>query len=399
MTFTGEFFAILSCTAMIMLLHCNADPLPPPTDLSYEWLDPFTVNVSWLWQRPSNLPKDCEIMYDFEPNAKPDNRKRIESRNVSWICLTGVTGSQSCTFTIYTVGIKESCLDWKSTSENITIKSPKPQAKVVEDFKCVLDPMGMNCSWIPVYPAYNLTLSYKTYGVTEAVTNSKDCHQYYSSGRRNGCYLELSDEQLFKTYILVDNDIGRSTFEALNTSIVIPSPQLNITQDKYLLNLSWETPKVGDLDCWIYVFNYTECNKPMKSQKTTTNTYSIPYDENCLYEIQSRVETKTCLPIRSDLSEVVTYGTNRPRDGTLTVVAIVIPIILCVCVILSCYCFRKHSNILCPIIPDPSAIFKEMMMNGNKDHKTGSLYTPVPEPVEPCKITIAAETSVLQQNS
>ncbi len=30
---------------------------------------------------------------------------------------------------------------------------------------------------------------------------------------------------------------------------------------------------------------------------------------------------------------------------------------------------------------------------------TGSLYTPVPEPIEPCKITLVTENSVLQQKS
>ena len=57
--------------------------------------------------------------------------------------------------------------------------------------------------------------------------------------------------------------------------------------------------------------------------------------------------------------------------------------------------FCRHINILCPIIPDPSAIFKEMMMNGNRDQRPGNLYTPVPEPVEPCKVTLVTENCIL----
>lgn len=89
--------------------------------------------------------------------------------------------------------------------------------------------------------------------------------------------------------------------------------------------------------------------------------------------------------------------------------------------------FCRHSDIICPNTPDPSAIFKEMVMNGNKEHKVRflsindkcvssaststrdavlflfqttaeSLYTPVPEVVEPCKITLVSATSALQQN-
>lgn len=91
----------------------------------------------------------------------------------------------------------------------------------------------------------------------------------------------------------------------------------------------------------------------------------------------------------------------------------------------------RHSAIFCPIIPDPSAIFKEMIMNGNKDLKVyfkyfkfkkktcllylltlsvstnpsvfqttlGNLYTPVPESIETCEVTPVTENSDLQQHS
>lgn len=29
----------------------------------------------------------------------------------------------------------------------------------------------------------------------------------------------------------------------------------------------------------------------------------------------------------------------------------------------------RHSDIICPAIPDPSALFKDMMMSGNKELK------------------------------
>lgn len=33
------------------------------------------------------------------------------------------------------------------------------------------------------------------------------------------------------------------------------------------------------------------------------------------------------------------------------------------------WCVCRHRAIICPVIPDPSAIFKEMIMNGNKELK------------------------------
>lgn len=59
----------------------------------------------------------------------------------------------------------------------------------------------------------------------------------------------------------------------------------------------------------------------------------LPHDSEKL-ETVLKAEAKLCLLSIS--------GTNKHPDRTLTVVAIVIPIILSICVILSCYCFRKY---------------------------------------------------------
>lgn len=59
----------------------------------------------------------------------------------------------------------------------------------------------------------------------------------------------------------------------------------------------------------------------------------LPHDSEKL-ETVSKAEAKLCLLFIS--------GANEPLGRTLTVVAIVIPIILSIAVILSCYCFRKY---------------------------------------------------------
>lgn len=53
-----------------------------------------------------------------------------------------------------------------------------------------------------------------------------------------------------------------------------------------------------------------------------------------MLEIALKAEERVCL--------LFITGTNKPPDRTLTVVAIVIPVILSICVILSCYCFRRY---------------------------------------------------------
>lgn len=101
----------------------------------------------------------------------------------------------------------------------------------------------------------------------------------------------------------------------------------------------------------------------------------------------------------------------------------------------------RHSAILCPVIPDPSVMFKSMM-SGNKEHEvifdslgnncivfmhwsshsiyiyftqflclfcslvscsafqsiSGGLYTPVPENIERCKIIVVSENRETKEN-
>ncbi|XP_041821334.1 interleukin-13 receptor subunit alpha-1-like [Chelmon rostratus] len=397
MTFTGQFLAFWTYTAMVMAVYCKADRYPPPTGLSYEWLDKFTVTMSW--KRPSVLPEDEEIEFLMK-NTDNDPGTCVSGTNFTQMFLTEEMCSARWTYKIWTVS--KSCKrPTESNPATITIDTPKPRAEVVKDFLCVVYAHEMNCSWIPANRSLNLTLSYRTCGYSEeSVRGLKKCDQPYSSGERNGCNLHI-DTSLDDFCILVETEAGMSTFKPV---LVVPPPVLSVREEGDYLQLSMMPQEVGNSECWIYTVCYSQCNEFRGCYNTSRGetTMKVLYNKSCRYEFQSNVTTaKDCIRIFSNLSEAVPYGSNVLPDGKLTVVAIVIPVILSICVILSCYCFRRHVSIICPIIPDPSAIFKEMMMNGNKELKTtaGSLYTPVPELIEPCKITLVTENSVLKQNS
>lgn len=400
MTFTRGLFAFLTYSAVIMAPHCKADRPPPPTGLTYEWLDPFVVNVSWA--KPVGLPDDAEVKYKIRvvKNGKEDVTCTT-CRHITKTWLTEELDSDWM-YNISTVGSLICDSVNESTPVSITIRSEKPRAELVKDFKCLADSKKRNCSWKSVNESLELKLSYRVCGHSkESIKPLRSCDQPYSSGTEKGCYLNATVED--DICILVDSDAGMSTFKP---ELVIPSPKLHITEENNELKLSWTPPEFGKSCDWTYVISFSECNNATKNL-----SYTVPAKEehmthmnyaHCLYKFKSKVTTdKTCLKVSSDYGEVVTYGTNKPPDRTLTVVAIVIPVILFICVILSCYCFRRHSAIICPIVPDPSAIFKEMMMNGNKELKppTGSLYTPMPEPIEPCNITLVTESTALKQNS
>uniref|UniRef100_A0A3Q4MP92 Type I cytokine receptor cytokine-binding domain-containing protein n=1 Tax=Neolamprologus brichardi TaxID=32507 RepID=A0A3Q4MP92_NEOBR len=223
----------------------------------------------------------------------------------------------------------------KSRPVNKTIKTSKRRTELVTDFRCSLESERTKCFWKPVN-------------------------------------------------------------ESVKLNIMIPLPKMNIAEDKGNLYLTWEHrgPAVGKLQHWFCVLLI------FQTLHTKGPSLEIPYNKNCQYKFQYSVQTdQYCIPLSSDLSEVITHGENRSPDEMLTVIAIVVPIILSVSVILSCYCFQRNREIFCPRIPDPSTIFKEMMMTGNRDSKPipGNLYTPVPEPTE--HIILVSENMIPEEAS
>ncbi|XP_033992260.1 interleukin-13 receptor subunit alpha-1-like [Trematomus bernacchii] len=378
MTSTRELYAFLTFTAMMMVYHCKADFPPPPTGLTFKWLDPLAVNVSW--QNPSGL-QDGAVIYKIQLKGFEQTVKCLSKK---YLINSSLIGSDHWTYQVWTV--VGNCLSTNESKKvDITINSPKTQVKL-KDTKCIIYTEGMNCSWKSTNKPFNL--SYRT---CEHLKPLRVCDRPYSSAERSGCYLKDND-----VCILVETEAGWSTFKP---RFVIHPPKLIIKEENDYLTLKWKHQSIGKCK-WNFRVCYTRCNKSEICIQSEGPS-KIPYDKDCLYEFRSRTETKSyCSNVTSDFSDVVKYGSNKPPDQTLMVVAIVVPIILSVCIILSCYCFRKHSSILCPIIPDPSAIFKEIMINGNKDHKTtGNLYTPVPEPIESCKVTAVAQNSDLEQIS
>ncbi|TKS92630.1 hypothetical protein D9C73_027384 [Collichthys lucidus] len=300
-------FVSVTLSAVIMALHCEADQYPQQWNLTYKWLDRFTVNISW--KKPIGLADNSGIKYCMK-NIEDDNDEVRVNDKLETIknLLTEEKHTDSWTYHIWTIGDNSSQSN-ESVPAMYTIRTLKPRDEVVKDFKCFATTDKMNCSWIPANRSQNLVLSYRIKGRTqEEIQKLNKCDETYSNGERDGCYLHIEPKPK-NSFVLVETDTAMMTFNPV-------------------------------------------------------------------------------------------IGTNKTPDETLTVVAIFIPIILSACIILSCYCFRRHRAIICPIIPDPSAIFKEMIMNGNSDLKATQtkLYTPVPEPIEPCKITLVSENSPMQQN-
>lgn len=380
-----------------MTFNCKADyQLPEPTDVTYRWDDQFQVNVSWSWKKPDNLPENCTVKYEvfrygLPQSVEPRFRSLINNFTVKY--FTEDKRSDHWNISIQAV-LDPVCGHWKESRPVIkTIKTSKPRTDLVTDFRCSFESNRTKCFWKPVSESVKLNISYRT---SEKNDKIRACDGS-TSHEKDVCYLNVNNLQ-FDIYVLVETKTGRNTFKP---KIVTPLPKMNIAEDKGELSLTWEDPRPAVGKCRLkYSVYVTECNSSnVKTLHTKEPPLNIPYNKNCQYKFRYRVQTdEYCISVSSDLSEVITHGENRSPDEMLTVIAIVIPIILSACVILSCYCFQRNREIFCPRIPDPSTIFKEMMMTGNKDSKpiSGNLYTPVPEPTE--NITLVSGNMVPQEN-
>ncbi|XP_008285385.1 interleukin-13 receptor subunit alpha-1-like [Stegastes partitus] len=402
MTLNAEFWAFL-CSVVLMVFHSEADQsLPAPSNLTHKWgKDPFVVNVSWSWDKPDGLPDSCKIKYKIEYFRRKTEEVYTTKKSHSTDFLTEELGSGQLEFSVHAqIEETKNCAGWNnSKAESAYITTPKPHAQVVKDFKCSIGSSPTNCSWEPVSPSRDVDITYRLQ--VEHNHQIHRCHQFYSDGLRDGCSLETdAQDQLF--YVLAENEAGWQTFKPKR---VVPLPKVSFKEDEDTLHLEW-TRRDNLKTChFIYMVCYSECNQHKHCKEVRNDRTSVTaFDKSCRYEFKFNFTTNPhCPEISSDGVGVAFYGNNtgsrKLSDGALTVVAIVIPVILSIGVILSCYCFRRHRAILCPTMPDPSAIFKEMM-NGNKEMKTTSesLYTPVLEPVEHCVITPLTENGVFQQN-
>ncbi|XP_034533140.1 interleukin-13 receptor subunit alpha-1-like [Notolabrus celidotus] len=395
-----EFIVLLTCAVMSLVLHTKAD-CPPPTGLKHVWLDPFTVTVSW--EKPNGLQDGSEVKcrYCYMEKGKPESPTGTSIRNFTEACLSEETKSYTWTYEVWT-DVTQSCNSSNDSAHaEITFKNQKPRAHVVENFKCVIQRDELNCSWVPVDPSLKLNLSYRICGRFEERLNRSKCNEFYSSGTRTGCRLK-ADIKEGELCIFVETEAGMSTFKS---KLEVPPPKLRVIEEGNKLTLSWDPPEIGEGCDWITNICHKQCSKAEVCRNYTItreqpNSIEMAYDQSCLYEFKSRVRTsRHCRDVSSEFSEILSHGTNKAPDGTHTVVAIIIPILLSICVLLSCYCFRRHSAIICPNIPDPSGLIKDFMMNGNKEQKTtGSVYEPVPEPFEVPTVSPVTETGTLQQN-
>lgn len=77
----------------------------------------------------------------------------------------------------------------------------------------------------------------------------------------------------------------------------------------------------------------------------------------CDYNMETRMDS-----LHFPINTMQSFRENKKKHCLLLVA-------FCLWHVCCCVSVCRYRAIICPVIPDPSAIFKEMIMNGNSDHK------------------------------
>ncbi|PWA14804.1 hypothetical protein CCH79_00014515 [Gambusia affinis] len=361
-----QFVTFLSF-AITMAPYGEADRrLPAPQQYAHHWVDSFVVVVNWTWPKPKELPQSCNVKFEIRWTDKQEDVARVEHTYFTFYYLSKDFTADILELSISSKPLK-GCKGWnESEPVKVNIKAPKSYAELVKDFRCFYLSNDSKCFWTPVDPLENLTVGYRFRGKENKDTQSlKACNASVMDGR-SSCSLTV--EKGRDIFVVVESETRMNTFQP---KMEIYVPKMSINETEGYLQLTWRKPAVGPDGAWRFCVWYKECgsNKPSRCYEFSQHrTVNIPYNKCCRYEFQYNISTKRFHEdVSSDSSEVIPYGTTSSCISSANVVAIIIPIVVCFCVILSIYCFKKHEKIFGCTRLDPSVI-KEIL-NLNKENK------------------------------
>ncbi|KAK7910136.1 hypothetical protein WMY93_014820 [Mugilogobius chulae] len=340
--------------------------LNAPTNLNVKWINPLAVKLSWSW-RPS---QNCDVRFRVRVNG---TEKVPQNSTATHLLISLLTESSSK----WILSVRATC-GWnrESPETQLVVEAPKPRAELI-DFRCYWSEAALNCSWTRNPKFSPLSLSYIECGGFESCLDQKfqHCDQADLRGERPFCIFKGNFLQK-ELSMVASSPAGTVTFKG---PIAFRLPGVNVTENKSNAVLTFE--KFDYREKAVYNICYSSCDNPWICSERN----EIPCGERCRYKFKYQVRTdQYATLISSDWSEEIHGLCNGSREPDwILLVVIIVPLVLSFFVILSCICFRRHRNIICPDVPDPSALFKEMINNNKGIESKVHTYTPVQEPIEP----------------
>ncbi|XP_059363274.1 interleukin-13 receptor subunit alpha-1-like [Carassius carassius] len=373
--------------------------LPPPRNLTFTWETPFELHLTW--ERPKDLEPDCKVNYTVNVHHSQDCSERdkkfpdrrvqktsykLNISNENGLCISVTVNPINCRI--------------KQQSRPSEISIPPPSVRLVKNMSFEYSNNSMKCTWKSDINVPDLGLYYwspqneTVVKCNEMKTGECIIHSTFLKGMTKMLYLfngTYKGQPVNNTFMTA----GPNHFVKLN------KPKLTIQRVGHELHFQTHGSHLEFYhDCYLYNYIYSKCNEHKKSQEFT-KTHKVEYDSNCKYRARVQIIfSDKCGDGKSDLSDEVEYGEDRDPNLPALLAVIIIPLIVSCCLIFSLVLLRRHKDIIFPKIPEPTLIFKDMLINNIRmaedlrNTADGRLYIPFEEIVE-SKISLEPETPLI----
>ncbi|XP_059932872.1 interleukin-13 receptor subunit alpha-1 [Gadus macrocephalus] len=184
-----DYYMLVMCFVVTLPQRCRTELPPPPFNLSYEWIDPFFIRLTW---QAHPLNPNCSLKYILHaPHKTLGFNYSVKE------CKLLVTDLNSNV----TLTLKTTASTWPSRcpyegSNPVSIVVPR-QVQLVTDFKFFLYPpcdggssqtplCGQQATWTPGNGTSGLSVSYR---LCDQASDKLSLCQDNSSGLQQGCHL------------------------------------------------------------------------------------------------------------------------------------------------------------------------------------------------------------------
>uniref|UniRef100_A0A8C1Z9X5 Interleukin 13 receptor, alpha 1 n=1 Tax=Cyprinus carpio TaxID=7962 RepID=A0A8C1Z9X5_CYPCA len=369
--------------------------LPPPRNLTFKWETPFTLNLTW--EKPKDLDPD-QSHYTVSNLICTNDLHLLEMFVQNTTCKFNISNENGLCISV-TVN-PETCEN-KNHSPSLDISLPPPTVTLVTNRSYEYSHNRLKCTWRPVDVVQDLGFYY--WYVTLFLTICNDMK--FGECVINDALLKDMTSMFYLFNGTYNGKPVNNTFMDKRPAqyVKLNKPQLTIQKDGH--NLRFQTNK-SDLDefgphCYIYKYKYSKCDKVNHVEVIEDNKYEVDHDSNCKYRASVQIIfSDKCGAGKSDPSDEVEYGENRDAHLPALLAVIIIPLIVSCCLIVSLVLLRRHKDIIFPKIPEPTLIFKDMLINNIRmpedlrSPTDGRLYVPIEEIVE-SKISLEPETPLV----
>ncbi|XP_067255786.1 interleukin-13 receptor subunit alpha-1 [Chanodichthys erythropterus] len=375
----------------------NMAELPPPKNLTFIWETPFRLSLTW--EKPEDLDHSCRVnytvlVYNSQNCSEKKESKRVQTQgckfeisNENGLCISVITNPENC--------------EQRVNSQATNISIAPPSVRLVKNRSNEYSHSKMKCTWVPVVDVQDLSLYYWL----PRDESIKECKPDETMKTR-GCIIhdEFLKEAMNIFYLFKGTYNGTSIINTFKDErpvdyVKLNKPQLTIHRDGQKLFFQANGSDLDEFTKECYMYNYTisKCNKNETTQLKKSQ-HDVQYDPACKYRARVQlIFSSNCGNGRSDPSDEVEYGADNDPKLPALLAVIIIPLIVSFCLLVSLVLLRRHKDIIFPKIPEPSLLFKDMLINNIRTPEelqspaAGRLYIPLEEVVE-SKISLEPDT-------